>query len=94
MVAQNVGAAQHGRVGEITIAGLIANSVVTVLLTGLLLAFDAPLLALFLGEGSGAIPIAERMESLNAAAAGTVALFEASRQRNRGQVTFSAPQKK
>lgn len=65
MVAQNIGAAQHERVGEITIAGLIANSAVTVLLTVLLLTFDAPLLALFLGEGSGAIPIAERIQLLS-----------------------------
>jgi Na+-driven multidrug efflux pump len=38
---------------------------VTVLLTGLLLAFDGPLLSLFLGHGSGAIPIAERIQLLS-----------------------------
>jgi len=65
MVAQNIGASQHDRVGRITMAGVMANSVITVALTGLLLAFDAPLLGLFLGEGSKAIPIAERIQLLS-----------------------------
>lgn len=62
MVAQNIGAGQHGRVGRITLAGILANSIVTLLLTALLLMFDRPLLALFLGQGSGALPIAEHMQ--------------------------------
>ncbi len=65
MVAQNIGASQHDRVGSITIAGLVANGVITTALTVLLLAFDGPLLALFLGEGSRAIPIAERIQLLS-----------------------------
>jgi putative MATE family efflux protein len=62
MVAQNVGASQHGRVNRITMAGLALNGLVTISLSTLLLGFDKPLLALFLGIDSGAIPVAERMQ--------------------------------
>ena len=65
MVAQNIGAALHDRVSRITIAGLFASGAVTILLTTSLLAFDGPLLALFLGHGSGAIPIADRIQMLS-----------------------------
>jgi len=64
MVAQNIGASQHERVSTITVAGVLTNSVITIGLTALLLAFDAPLLGLFLGEGSAAIPMAERIQLL------------------------------
>jgi putative MATE family efflux protein len=64
MVAQNIGASQHHRVSAITVAGVLTNSVITIGLTALLLTFDAPLLGLFLGEGSPAIPIAERIQLL------------------------------
>jgi putative MATE family efflux protein len=50
MVAQNVGAGQHDRVGRITGAGLWVTSAVTVTLTALMLAADRPLLGLFLGD--------------------------------------------
>jgi putative MATE family efflux protein len=65
MVAQNIGASQHDRVGAITIAGIMSNCVITTGLTLLLLAFDGPLLGLFLGEHSPAIPIAERLQLLS-----------------------------
>ena len=61
MVAQNVGAGHHDRVGRITVAGLASTGLVTGLVFVALVAFDAPLLALFLGEGSGAIAMAERI---------------------------------
>lgn len=64
MVAQNIGASQHDRVGTITLIGVGTNTVVTVLLTASVLMFDGPLLMLFLGEGSAAIPIAERIQLL------------------------------
>lgn len=64
MVAQNVGAGQHQRVGRITTIGVAVNSVITVVLTVLLLLLDAPLLGLFLGQDSGGIPIAERIQLL------------------------------
>jgi putative MATE family efflux protein len=62
MVAQNVGAARHDRVEPVTWAGVKANILMTGLLAALLLLFDGPLLSLFLGEGSRAIPIAEHVQ--------------------------------
>ena len=65
MVAQNVGAGSHDRVGRITVLGIAVNCSITTLLTVVLLLFDAPLFSLFLGHGSDAIPIAERMQLLS-----------------------------
>lgn len=62
MVAQNVGASRHDRVEPITMAGLYANVLMTGLLATLLLLFDGPLLGLFLGHGSAALPIAEHVQ--------------------------------
>ncbi len=62
MIAQNIGARQHGRVDAVTLAGVIANIVMTGALAALLLAFDRPLLALFLGAHSQAIPLAEHIQ--------------------------------
>ena len=50
MVAQNVGAGQHERVGRITGAGMWVASAVTLTLTALMLLADRPLLGLFLGD--------------------------------------------
>lgn len=65
IVAQNIGAAQHARVGHVTWVGVIVNTGVTSMLTVALMAFDRPLLALFLGAGSAAIPLAEHMQVLS-----------------------------
>ncbi|MCB2060471.1 MAG: MATE family efflux transporter [Novosphingobium sp.] len=62
MVAQNAGAAQHERAGRITRAGVGTTVVITVTMALLLLAFDTPLLSLFLGSGSDAVPIANRIQ--------------------------------
>jgi putative MATE family efflux protein len=62
MVAQNVGAGRHDRVEPVTWAGVKANILMTGLLAVLLLLFDKPLLGLFLGTGSHAIPIAEHVQ--------------------------------
>jgi putative MATE family efflux protein len=62
MVAQNVGAGRHDRVHPVTMAGVGSNVVMTGVLACLLLLFDRPLLALFLGADSGAIPIAEHAQ--------------------------------
>jgi putative MATE family efflux protein len=62
MVAQNVGAGRHERVDPVTMAGVYANVIMTGVLTCLLLLFDGPLLALFLGSGSPAIAIAEHVQ--------------------------------
>jgi putative MATE family efflux protein len=64
MAAQNAGAARHDRTEQVTRAGIGATTVITVALAVLLLAFDRPLLALFLGGGSEAIPIASRIQMI------------------------------
>jgi Na+-driven multidrug efflux pump len=62
MVAQNVGASRHDRVDPVTKAGVTANILMTGLLASLLLLFDKPLLGLFLGAHSKAVPIAEHVQ--------------------------------
>lgn len=62
MVAQSIGAGDHDRVGAVTRAGVMTNFVVTGGLTLLILAFDAPLLGLFLGHGSAAVALAEHVQ--------------------------------
>ncbi len=61
MAAQNIGAGKWDRVARITRSGLLYNSVMTGLLVGLILLFDRPIFTLFIGPGSPAIPIAERI---------------------------------
>lgn len=64
MVAQNVGAGNHSRVGRITLQGIAANVVMTGVLTVALLVFDRPMLVLFLGPDSPAVPIARHMQMI------------------------------
>jgi putative MATE family efflux protein len=64
MAAQNVGAGRWDRVGRITGSGLLLNCVITGGMIGVLLLFDRPLLALFLGGGSPAIELARHMQYL------------------------------
>ena len=61
MVAQNVGAGTHARVGPITASGVVASLVVTLTLSGLIVLFDRPLLALFLHGSTPAIGIARHI---------------------------------
>lgn len=62
MVAQNIGAGNHARVTEVTNAGMKANLAMTGVLAVLLVVASHPLLALFLGWGSPALPIAQHMQ--------------------------------
>ena len=62
IVAQNAGAGQHLRVGEVTRVGMLANLVMTSTLAALIVLFDHPILALFLGGNSPALPIAEHVQ--------------------------------
>ena len=62
MAAQNIGAGKWDRVGLITRAGVVYNLVLTGLLVVLLTVVDRPALALFLGEGSPALPIARHIQ--------------------------------
>ncbi len=64
MVAQHVGAGREDRVDAIGRAGSIANLAITATLLALLLLTDRPLLALFLGSGSPALPVALHIQDL------------------------------
>lgn len=61
MVAQNIGAQRWDRVGPTTRAGILINIAMTGVMVGVILKFDQPLLALFVGHGSPAIPIASHI---------------------------------
>ncbi len=62
MVAQNIGAGNHDRVSEITRAGMWSNLTMTGVLAALIVLFSHPLLALFLGGKSPALPIAQHIQ--------------------------------
>ncbi|AIT81302.1 MATE family efflux transporter [Novosphingobium pentaromativorans] len=62
MVAQSLGAGNHARVGQVTRAGMLCNLVMTTALGAIIVLADHPLLALFLGSDSPAMPIAERIQ--------------------------------
>jgi Na+-driven multidrug efflux pump len=64
MAAQNIGANRWDRVSAITRAGLIYNVLLTGGIVALLALFDRPLIALFLGHDSPAVPIAEHISGL------------------------------
>ncbi|AUW59069.1 MATE family efflux transporter [Sphingobium sp. SCG-1] len=64
MAAQNIGAGRWDRVNGITWRGMLFNVVMTGSLIGLMLAFDRPVLALFLGSNSAAIDVARHMQFL------------------------------
>ena len=79
MVSQNIGARQHHRVNAITGAGIVATLAVTGTLTAAILLFDAPVLGLFLGHGSPAVPLARHIQRICTwsflMSGGTMALF-------------------
>jgi len=62
MAAQAIGARMPERLGRITRAGIILNTVITGAMTVLLLAFDRPVLELFLGSGSPAVDLARHIQ--------------------------------
>lgn len=64
MAAQNIGAGRWDRVGAITRAGLIYNTVITLSVIVLIILFDRPVMALFVGADSAAIPIARHIQLL------------------------------
>lgn len=64
MAAQNIGAGKWDRVGKVNLAGLIFALLFTGTMIALILAFDRPVLALFLGSGSAAIDVARHMQFL------------------------------
>ena len=62
MVAQSLGAHDHNRVGKVTEIGLATNLAISLLMAALIVVFDHPLLALFLGGDSPAMPIARHIQ--------------------------------
>jgi Na+-driven multidrug efflux pump len=64
MVAQNIGAGHHERVSQITHVGMLTNLAMTGLLAALVVGLSHPLLALFLGGQSPALPIAQHIQYL------------------------------
>ncbi|WHU03856.1 MATE family efflux transporter [Sphingomonas sp. NIBR02145] len=64
MAAQNIGAGKWDRVGAITRSGLIFNTIVTLIVIVAIILFDRPVMALFVGSESPAIPIARHIQLL------------------------------
>jgi putative MATE family efflux protein len=64
MVAQNIGAGRWDRVSAVTRSGVMFALLITAALVVLLAVADRPALALFLGGGSPALPIARHIQIL------------------------------
>ncbi len=64
MVAQHIGAAKEERVDAIGWAGSLANLAMTGALIAVLVPFDRPVLELFLGSASAAVPAALHIQNL------------------------------
>ncbi|MDQ0251126.1 putative MATE family efflux protein [Sphingomonas kyeonggiensis] len=64
MAAQNIGAGKWERVGAITRSGLVFNTAITLVVIGAIILFDRPVMALFVGADSPAIPIARHIQLL------------------------------
>lgn len=62
MVAQAIGAGNHRRVGAVTNIGMATNLILSTVVAALIVTFDRPLLALFLGGDSPAMPVAEHIQ--------------------------------
>jgi Na+-driven multidrug efflux pump len=61
MAAQNIGAGRWDRVTRITRAGLLFNLLMTGTMALLVVVFDRPLLGLFIGANSPAVPVAQHI---------------------------------
>ena len=64
MAAQNVGAKLHERVRAITLTGIAANTAFTGGVNVLIVAANRPLLGLFLGANSAALPLAAHAQAI------------------------------
>ena len=62
MAAQNIGAGKWERVERITGSGILFNTIITGVMVLALIAFDRPVMALFLGGDSAALPIARHIQ--------------------------------
>lgn len=83
MAAQNIGAGRWERVDRITRSGIAMNTVITLTVILVIILFDRPLMALFVGSDSLAIPIARHIQLLSSwtflAFGATMVLFATSR---------------
>jgi Na+-driven multidrug efflux pump len=62
MAAQNIGAGRWDRVGDITKYGLIFNVALTGAMVAVVILFDRPVMTLFIGGESPALPIARHIQ--------------------------------
>jgi putative MATE family efflux protein len=62
MAAQNIGAGRWDRVGDITKYGLLFNIALTGAMVAVVLLFDRPVMTLFIGGASPALPIARHIQ--------------------------------
>jgi putative MATE family efflux protein len=62
MVAQNIGAGLWHRVERVTHSGLLFSVLLTTTMVGAILLFDRPVMALFLGGHSPALPLARHIQ--------------------------------
>ncbi|QDZ07287.1 MATE family efflux transporter [Sphingomonas panacisoli] len=65
MAAQNIGAGKWDRVGAITRSGLIYNTIIVLVVITAIILFDRPIMALFVGAESPAIPIARHIQLIS-----------------------------
>ncbi len=65
MAAQNIGAGKWERVDAITRAGVTYNTIITLVVIGAIILFDRPVMALFIGSDSPAIPIARHIQLIS-----------------------------
>lgn len=65
MAAQFVGAGKWDELNRVTYSGVWTNFIMTGALCVILLLFDRPVLVLFLGPGSAALPIAEHIQLIS-----------------------------
>jgi len=65
MAAQNIGAGRWDRVGAITRSGLLYNTAITLVVILAIILFDRPVMALFVGGDSPAIPIARHIQLIS-----------------------------
>ncbi len=62
MAAQNIGAGRWDRIAQITRSGLVYNCLITGAMVGAVILFDRPVMALFVGHDSPAIPIGRHIQ--------------------------------
>jgi putative MATE family efflux protein len=65
MAAQNIGAGKWERVNAITRSGIIYNTIITLVVIAAIILFDRPVMALFVGSESPAIPIARHIQLIS-----------------------------